>query len=88
MALALYPQVVSQAPQHFRSSEKRATCEGCSARLSVCSVVSLHSGMSRAVHPQEFLKVDVDHRHIPVWNPNTLPTTGQENNKAQPKTDT
>ena len=28
---------------------------------------SLHSGMSRAVHPQEFLKVDVEHRHIPIW---------------------
>ena len=29
MSLALCPQVVSQAPQHFRSSEKLATCEGC-----------------------------------------------------------
>ena len=35
------------------------------ARLS--TVISLHSGMSRAVHPQEFLKMDVDHWHIPVW---------------------
>ena len=59
--LALCPQVVSQASQHFRSSEKQATCEGCFARKSICSVVSLHSGMSRAVHPQEFSKVDVDH---------------------------
>ena len=25
-----------------------------------------HSGVSRAVNPQEFLKVDVDHWHIPV----------------------
>ena len=54
MSLALCPQVVSQASHHFRSSEKHATCEGCFARQSVCSVVSLHSGMSRAVHPQEF----------------------------------
>ena len=30
-SLALYPQVVSQASQHFRSSEKQATCEGCFA---------------------------------------------------------
>ena len=67
VSLALCPLVVSQASQHFRSSEKQATCEGCFARQSVCSVVSLHSGMSRAVHPQEFSKVDVDHRHIPVW---------------------
>ena len=29
MSLALCPQVVSQASQHFRSSEKQATCEGC-----------------------------------------------------------
>ena len=55
------PHVVSQASQHFRPSEKKATCEGCFARQSICSVVSLHSGMSRAVHLQEFSKVDVDH---------------------------
>ena len=67
MSLALCPQVVSQASQHFRSSEKQATCEGCFARQSICSVVSLHSGMPRAVHPQKFLKVDVGYRHIPVW---------------------
>ena len=51
----------------FRSSETQATCEGCFPRLSICSIISLHSGMSRAVHPQEFLKMDVDHWHIPVW---------------------
>ena len=45
MLLALCPQVVFQAPQQFRSSAKQA---------SVCApVMSLHSGMSRAVHPQE-----------------------------------
>ena len=32
MSLALCPQVVSQASQHFRSSQKQATCEGCFAR--------------------------------------------------------
>ena len=63
MSLALCPKIVSQASQHFSSSEKQATREGCFARQSICSVVSLHSGMSRAVHPQEFSKVDVDHRH-------------------------
>ena len=52
MSLALCPQVVSQAPQHFRSSETQATCDGCFARQSICLLVSLHSGMSRAVHPQ------------------------------------
>ena len=51
MSLALRPQVVSQAPQHFRSSEKQAICEGCFALQSLCSVDSLHTGMSWAVHP-------------------------------------
>ena len=67
MSLALCPQVVSQASQHFRSSEKQATCdEGRFARQSVCSVVSLHSGMSKTVHPQELSKVDVDQQMISV----------------------
>ena len=61
MSLGLCPQAVPQVSQHFRSSEKQAACEGCFARQCICSVVSLHSGMSRAVHPQEFSKVDVDH---------------------------
>ena len=30
--LALCSRVVSQAPQHFRSSGKQATCDGCSVR--------------------------------------------------------
>ena len=54
MSLALCPQVVCQVPHHFRSSEKQATCESCLTRQSICSVVSLHSGMSRAVHTEEF----------------------------------
>ena len=66
MSFALCLLVVSQASQHFRSSEKQATCEGCFAYQCICSVIFLHSGMSRAVHTQEFSKVDVDHRHIPV----------------------
>ena len=76
MSLALYPQVESQAPQHFISSEKQATCKGCFclpiyvccfARQSMCLVIFLHSGMSRAVHPQELPKVDVDHWRILDW---------------------
>ena len=51
MSLALCPQVASQASQHFRSSKKQGTCEGCLSRQSICSVISLQSGMSRAVHP-------------------------------------
>ena len=54
MSLAFWPQLVSQASQHFRSSEKQANCEGCLAPESICPVISLHSGMFRAEHPQEF----------------------------------
>ena len=50
MPLALCPRVVSQALQHFRSSEQQATCDGRFARQSVCSVISFHSGMFSAVH--------------------------------------
>ena len=32
VSVAFCPQVVSQAPQHLRSSETQATCEGCFAR--------------------------------------------------------
>ena len=41
------------------------------------SVASLHSGMSRAVRPQEFSKVAVDHRHI------RLEESGVETGKAK-----
>ena len=41
---------MSQAPQCSRSFEKQATFEACFAHQSICSaVISLHSGMSRAV---------------------------------------
>ena len=53
MSLALCPQVVSQAPQHFRSLKTEAVCDGCFARQSICSVISLHAGTSKAVSPQE-----------------------------------
>ena len=56
-SLALGPQLVSQAPRHFRSFETQATCDGF-ARQSFCLVISLHSGMFGAVHAQEFSKVD------------------------------
>ena len=59
MSLALCPQVVSQAPQHFRSSVTRVNCVGRFARQSICWVVSLDSGMSRTVHRHEFSKVAV-----------------------------
>ena len=59
MSLALCPQVVSKVPKHFRPSEKQATSNGCFARQSICSVISLQPGISRAVHPQEFSKVGI-----------------------------
>ena len=39
MSLALCPQVVFHASQHLRSSQKQATCEGCFACQSICSVI-------------------------------------------------
>ena len=39
MSLALCPQLVSRAPQHFRSSATQATHGGCFAHMSICSVV-------------------------------------------------
>ena len=41
------------------SSEMQSICDGCFSHQSVCSVIFLHSGMPRAVHPQ-FPKVDVE----------------------------
>ena len=78
MSLAFCPQV-SQAPQHFRSSEKKATCEGCFARQSISSVIYLHSGMFREVDPQEFSKVDVEHRQ------ETNPKQNNNNKKKEKK---
>ena len=76
MSLALCAQILSQDSQHFRSSEKQDTCEGCFARQSICSVISLHSDMSRAVYIQEISKVDVENHYIPVWaSPPTHNTT-------------
>ena len=51
MSSALCPQAVSQAPQHFRSSERQTTCDGCFARQLICSVISLHSSIPRAEQP-------------------------------------
>ena len=65
MPLALCPQVVSQASQRFRSSEKQATCEGCFARQCICSVVSLHSGMSRSFR-RWMLTIDTFQSGLPV----------------------
>ena len=53
MSLALCPQVVSQAPQHIRSSETYVIRDGCLAVQSVCSVITFDSCISREVHPQE-----------------------------------
>ena len=42
ISLALCLQVVSQASQHFSSSEKQAISKGCFVHQSICSVISLH----------------------------------------------
>ena len=67
LSLVLYPQVLSQVPQHFRSSETQATYDGCFSRQPICLVVSPDPGMSKEIHPGEFSKVDVEHRYMPIW---------------------
>ena len=61
MSLALWPQVVSQTPQHFRPSVMHAVCESCFAQQSICSNIFHDLSMSTTVHPHESLKVDVNH---------------------------
>ena len=53
MPMALWQQEGSQAPQHLRSSVMVALPSN------LCSVISLCSGVSRTVHPQDSSKVDV-----------------------------
>ena len=68
MSLALCPQIVSQAPQHFRSSEAQATCDGCFAPQTTWLVIYLDSGTSSTVCPQESSKLDVEHwRNHQPW---------------------
>ena len=64
MYLALCPQLMSQVPQHLGFSRLKLAVF---AHQSICSVISLHSGLSGAVHLQEISKAAVDHWHIPVW---------------------
>ena len=59
--MSLCPHVVSQTPQHLRFSQTQTTCDGCFACQSIYSDVSFDSSLSKAVHPQEFSKVDVRH---------------------------
>ena len=47
--LDLRPQVVSQAPQHFRYSETQATCGGCFAHQSIRSLRHVQSSTSAGV---------------------------------------
>ena len=67
LSLALCPQVVSQAPQHFRSSETQATYDGCFSSQFIDSVILLHSGTSLQAktrhEKQKFFLVDLQ----PSW---------------------
>ena len=60
-------QVLSQMPQHFRSSETQATCDGWFSCQSIFSVISFDSGRSRTAHPQDSSKADVEHWHMLIW---------------------
>ena len=53
---------MSQAPQHFRSSDTQLShCGGCFGHQCICSIISFHSSISRAVYPQGFSEVIVNH---------------------------
>ena len=57
MSLALWPQEVSQASQHFSSSEKRATCEGALSSWMVvtpCLTVKPHPDWSLVTEPSVY----------------------------------
>lgn len=47
ICLTLYPQTMSEAPQHlhFRSSKTQAACDSCFASQSVCLVIFLDSSV-------------------------------------------
>ena len=63
--LDLCSRVVSQAPQHFRSSETQSTLMvALLAWNSVWSVSSRYLGMSMTVHLQEDWKVNVERCHF------------------------
>ena len=47
VSVAVCLQLVSQAPQHFRSSETQSCCDGCFSRQFFCTVISLASDMPR-----------------------------------------
>ena len=63
MSLALCLQAVSQAPQHFISCETHAA-DVCSARKSVCSVISLAYSMSSTAALQVSLRGDAELCHM------------------------
>ena len=58
MSLALCPQIISQAPQHFRSSEMQTISDGCFACQSVCSVISLYGKQCTAGQGQAGVKYE------------------------------
>ena len=60
---------LSQAPQHFTPSQTQATCDGCFVCQSICLVISLDPSTLRTVHPQQSLRVDVEHCHMPKTDP-------------------
>ena len=61
ISLALCPQVESQVPQHFRSSEKQATCEGCFVHHYLLSHFPSCWHVQGSTPVQEFWNVDISH---------------------------
>lgn len=61
---ALLPQVRSQEPQYFSSSETLATYDGCFVNWSICSIISLDFGKSRIGDQHEALMRGGEHCHV------------------------
>ena len=60
------PQVLSQAPQHLRSSDAISPVMVAFPPVYTCLVISHVSGMPMAVHLQEFSKMDVEHTSLGI----------------------
>ena len=67
MSLVLCPQVVSQAPQHFRTFETQATCDGCFSHQSVCSRSFLVTPACPKEYTHRRFKAERRPLTVPVW---------------------
>ena len=63
----LCPQLVSQTPQHFRSSETQATCGGRFARHFICWVFFFFFFFCTPAHPQNKISCESKMRYLHIY---------------------